>query len=115
MATGIPGHRRDQVKQRDDNRCFNCGVPTAHGDWHHRRSRSVRDEHQHCSCNGVWLCQTCHDWVHANPFEARRLGLIVSRHVTNPATQPARTYFGEILLDCTGQFSALLDEEESEG
>lgn len=114
MATGIPGHRRSQVKEREHNRCFNCGVPTAHGDWHHRRSRSVRDPHQHCACNGVWLCQTCHDWVHAHPFEARTLGLIVSRHVTNPGTVIATAYFGDILLDCTGNFTVAFDEEEGE-
>lgn len=73
------------------------------GEWHHRRSRSIRDEHQHCPCNGIWLCLTCHNWVHANPFEARAHGWIVSRHKM-PNVEPVRNMrFGWLMLTCSGQ------------
>lgn len=109
MPNHIPSARREQVKKRDGDRCVRCRGKGA--EWHHRRSRSVRDEHQHCSCNGVWLCNTCHRWAHAHPFDARRDGLIVSRHVSVPASQPVTTWFGPASLDCEGGFGLVKEEE----
>lgn len=77
-------------------------MPTARGEWHHRRSRSVVDPHQHCPCNGVFLCGHCHRWVHANPFEARGLGLIVSRYVESPGEVPVDSHYGAVMLRCNG-------------
>lgn len=83
--------------------CVRCFVPTEVGQWHHRRSRSVRDVHRHCTCVGIWLCVADHQWVHANPFEARQSGLIVSRHEREPFTVPFRRGDGAwILPDCKG-------------
>lgn len=50
---------------------------TAATDVHHkagRRGDAYLDE-------TTWLavCRTCHDWIHAHPAEARKLGLIVER------------------------------------
>lgn len=73
------------------------------GHWHHRRSRSVVDEHQHCPCNGVWLCSTCHSWAHAHPFEARTTGFIVSRHA-QPSEHEVQTFLGTLHLKCDGLF-----------
>lgn len=65
----------------------------------------MRDDHQHCACNGIWLCATCHRWVHANPFEARQHGWIVSRHQSDPSSEPVLTaQFGWVFLDHTGGY-----------
>jgi hypothetical protein len=64
----------------------------------------VSDEHQHCSCNGIWLCARCHEWVHAHPFEAKAKGWIVSRHQPLPGSVATVAYFGSIVLDCAGGF-----------
>jgi hypothetical protein len=77
-ATPIPQWSRTLVRHRDLDLCARCGMLGAH--WHHRRSRSVRDELTHSPCNGLWLCAFDHAWVHANPREAREAGFIVSRH-----------------------------------
>lgn len=82
----IPLSRRTQVLLRDKGRCVRCNGRGT--DWHHRRSRLVRDDHQHCTCVGVLLCRTCHSWVHANPMPARREGWIVSKFERQPWTVP---------------------------
>jgi hypothetical protein len=64
----------------------------------------VVDAHQHCPCNGVLLCRTCHTWVHAHPLMARLAGLIVSRHVSEPWTVPISTPWGERYHDCLGTY-----------
>lgn len=106
MGTQIPESSRLAVKARDLNRCVRCGCPGA--EWHHRRTRRVVDAHRHCPCNGVWLCHKCHtggkDSVHGNPFEARREGFIVSRHVAEPGLLPVKAYFGSIFLHCDGTY-----------
>lgn len=91
----IPPLSRTLVKNREQERCARCGVLSPRGQWHHRRRRAVRDEHTHCPCNGVWLCITCHTWVHANPFMARQRGFIVSAHVSEPFGVPVATPWGE--------------------
>jgi hypothetical protein len=63
----------------------------------------VVDPHQHCPCNGVFLCSTCHQWVHSHPFDARGLGLIVSRHVESPSTVPVVGHYGTLILRCSGE------------
>lgn len=62
----------------------------------------------------MWLCKTCHTWAHAHPFEARGLGLIVTRYSAFPGEHPATTHFGEVLLNCEGMFTYYIEEEEQE-
>lgn len=102
MANRIPDSSRDQVKQRERWRCARCHTPCPNGEWHHRRSRLVRDRHRHCPCNGVLLCGTCHRWVHAHPVEARATGFIVSKFTSEPATVPIQNPLGVRWQDCEG-------------
>lgn len=86
-------------------------VQAGGGAWHHRRGRSVRDEHQHCSCNGINVCTKCHEWIHAHPFESREKGWIVSRENPNPGTQLMQNQmYGRIRLDCEGHYKSYPDE-----
>lgn len=93
------------VKYRDRHRCCRCGLAGA--EWQHRRSRSVHDEHTHCTCNGIWLCSPCHQWVHAHPLIARLRGWSVSRHERQPGSVPVDCvqHGGMVLLDCDGKFA----------
>lgn len=77
-------------------------------DWHHRRSRRVRDDHTHCSCVGVWSCRTCHGWIHAHPDAAITEGLIVSQWVTDPWTVPFESRGMTLYADCSGGLSQTL-------
>jgi len=92
MANPIPRSQRELVWERDRGQCGRCGMKAT--DWHHRRSRRVRDEHTHCACVGVALCRTCHDRVHAGPTVATETGFIVSMHEQRPWTVPFRKFDG---------------------
>jgi hypothetical protein len=61
----------------------------------------------------VWLCKTCHDWVHAHPLLARISGLIVSMHERDPSSIVVDTAFGPRTQDCEGY--AQFVEMEIEG
>lgn len=111
MADSIPMASRIAVRDRELRRCARCGGPTAAGQWHHRRSRSVKDNWTHDPVNGLWLSARCHQWVHANPLEARRFGWIVSRYVTYPGDQPVRMYFGWVFLLPDGSYEPSVDPE----
>lgn len=102
MGNNPPPAARDTVRQRAHQRCERCLIPAPHGHLHHRRSRSVIDPHTHCPCNMVWLCGPCHVDVHGHPFDARRGGWIVSRHVIEPGNIVVRTPLGERVLYCNG-------------
>lgn len=96
----IPTAKRIQVRERDHGRCQRCGGSgTA---WHHRRGRSVRDEHTHDACNGVTLCDACHAWLHQHPAYAREKGFIVSRHEPTPSAVPIHTFHGLVVHTCDG-------------
>lgn len=102
MSNEIPSLSRNQVIARDRSRCVRCTAPAPVGHWHHRRSRSIKDEFTHSPANGVWLCHLCHTWVHAHPFEARATGLIVSRYA-DPETEPLEhALYGRVLLNDDG-------------
>lgn len=103
MGNPIPTKSRQVVNERDNHQCQRCGVRGS--DYHHRRSRSVRDGHCHCACNGILLCYVCHGWVHANPALAMENGLIVSRHCDQPGTVPVRTYAGWVTTQCDGGYA----------
>lgn len=109
MPNPIPTKQRKQVQHRDGGRCAKCGGPGAH--WHHRRTRTVVDEHQHCTCNGVWLCTTCHSWVHHNPNAAQTQGFIVSRYESFPGEEPVLYPDGWWALDCNGTGSPVWRKE----
>lgn len=101
-ATGIPHQSRDAMKARSMGRCERCGMRA--NDAHHRRSRSIRDKHTHCTCNLVHLCRTCHTWAHKHPWEARQMGFIVSRYA-EPLSAPFQRWDGALLQpDCDGAF-----------
>lgn len=101
MTKAIPEAQRSAVKVRDRLKCCRCGTPTRHGQWHHRRGRRVKDDHTHCTCNGVWLCDPCHDWVHEHPFESRALGFIVLRSEPYPFEVPIHAaQHGLVRLTC---------------
>lgn len=108
----IPTKARQVVRERDKGKCVRCRGPATA--WHHRRSRSVRDLHQHCPCNGISLCRACHDWVHANPFHARSKGWIVSRHADPSEMQLEHVQLGWIKLTCEGLWSMTHSYEEEE-
>lgn len=77
----IPASARAFVKVRDRDECIACCVGlNGRGHWHHRRSRSVRDDLTHSPANGILLCATDHSRVHADPVWARSQGYIVSRY-----------------------------------
>ena len=82
-------------------------MPCPSGEVHHRRGRSVVDEHRHCPCNLTYICGSCHRWVHAHPFEARGKGLIISRFVEKPWTVAQVTVQGERSNLCDGTIEYL--------
>lgn len=103
-ATPIPSRSRNLVVARDRSRCVRCGAPTLPGEWHHRRSRNIRDEITHSPANGILLCDVCHRYVHANPFEARAMGWIVSRYAI-PTEEPlVHALYGDVMLDGDGGY-----------
>jgi hypothetical protein len=104
-VSSIPQRSRDLVKTRARFRCEICGSPAPTGAWHHRRSRSVVDEHTHHPCNGIWLCNSDHTWVHRHPTQARRKGWIVSRYVDEPGAIPVASVWGDRVHHCNGTFT----------
>lgn len=74
--------------------CQRCGT-SRDPQRHHRRGKakggSKRRTHTQCSCNGITLCgpggNSCHQWAHAHPAEARAQGFIVSQAVSEPAAK----------------------------
>lgn len=107
MVSDIPQRSRSIVKFRDQGRCARCATFTENPDWHHRRTRSVRDTLVHSPANGVSLCRTCHNWVHSNPFEARKSGFIVSRY-KDPSEIPIdHVLFGRVLLKVDGTWDSV--------
>ena len=96
---------REALRKRSRGRCEGCGGSAT--DYSHRRTVSIRDEHQWCPCNALHLCRTCHRWAHHNPEQARERGWHVSRYENNPGTVPAVTIAGRFILDCEGGGSHL--------
>lgn len=101
MANPIPPESREAVEKRDAYRCVRCAGKGS--DWHHRRSRRVRDEHTHSPANGVLMCRTCHQWVHANPAKAKTLGLVLTQWEPDPASKPVRTWRGWVEVTHDGK------------
>jgi hypothetical protein len=108
-ATTIPPESRETVFTREHGLCARCFMPGA--EWHHRRSRRVHDEHQHCPCNGVLLCHECHRWAHGHPLKAIEQGWIVSIFVPHPGSVPQRRPDGWWMTTCAGQGVALRPDQ----
>lgn len=107
MAKGnpIPLASRLMVERRDAKRCCRCGGQGS--EWHHRRKRNIRDIHQHCACNGVLLCKTCHTWAHTGTWDERQ-GFRVSQFITEPGMIIVESWHGPIKLLCDGTYQPLL-------
>lgn len=109
----IPAKSRVLVRARDEHRCVVCGMRGL--EWHHRRTRRVRDDHTHCPCNGITVCgrgndSGDHGWIHTNPFEAQVHGLIISRYSPRlPFEVPMLTHQGWVLLGCEGQVTLIAE------
>ena len=69
--------RRRQVWERGGGVCEHCLVRPM-GEVHHIAGRGGPDPHR--LENLVGLCPSCHGWAHANPEQARREGLMATRH-----------------------------------
>lgn len=96
----IPTRSREVVAERDRRYCVRCTGPGT--DLHHRRKRSVKDEHQHCPCNLVTLCRTCHSWAHSQPVLSGEQGLIVATWIDNPTDALVKAWWGWIRMECDG-------------
>lgn len=94
---------REAIQVRSGGRCERCGG--VGGEYSHRRPRGVRDEHTACPCNALWLCRTCHAWLHKNPRSALAEGIALSRYVAEPASRPVTTTAGVVVLDHEGGWS----------
>lgn len=114
-ANAIPEWSRRTVRERSMGRCERCGSPAAFGHWHHRRTRSVRDAHTHCPCNGIWLCTTCHRDVHSHPVRSQGEGTIVSSFEQDPGTVVVNTPWGIRLHGCDGSITYPSVTDATEG
>lgn len=101
-SNGIPLTSRAKVRERETERCARCYGRGAQ--WHHRRSRRVVRPHRHCPCNGIWLCPTCHRYLHSNPVSARNLGFILEQWEDNPYELPILTWWGWRYHLCDGTY-----------
>lgn len=96
---------REAVFARSRLRCEVCGGRAS--DYSHRRTRAVRGEHQHCPCNALAACRTCHRRMHDGPEAARFRGWHVSSAEAEPGSVPVYLPFrqGWFLLGCDGSMS----------
>ena len=69
--------RREQVWERALGYCEHCGTRPM-SEVHHVAGRGGPDPHRLENLKG--LCRGCHEWAHANPEDARKAGLMASRH-----------------------------------
>ena len=76
-----------QLFARSRGQCELCRqtFPLGLFERHHRKRRSQGG--QNVMSNVLVLCRGCHLWAHANPREAKLLGLLVSRW-DDPRTVP---------------------------
>lgn len=111
----IPPESRALVEQRENMRCISCMGRGS--EWHHRRSRRVREAHRHCACNGVLLCRSCHTAAHSHHESGRDRGLVVSQWVDEPFMVPIVDAMGRFWqLTCDGKINPLtLDRVATDG
>lgn len=95
------------VIRRAGNRCERCGWrPTPPGqslDMSHRKARGMGGSRKGQDDPALYnaLCRHCHQWVEANPFEARRYGWKVARG-TECSDAPFRSWQGWLIADSSG-------------
>lgn len=100
MPNAIPTKTRQQVIERDENRCFRCGMTGT--EIQHRKRRR---EGGHALSNLIRICSSCHRWVHANPARATEDGYTVSSYA-DPQDFPVTRWDGaKVLLHDDGQMT----------
>jgi hypothetical protein len=102
------------VVARDFGLCNYCAMNGY--EVHHRRSRRVADDHQHCLCNLLLMCRTCHAGAHVSDNARARLeGYIVTQWEKEPMWVPMITIVGGMpywqMTTCDGRAPALCDRE----
>lgn len=68
-----------RVRARDGNQCCfpgDCQSGDNRIDPHHIAPRGRRPDLIYVDANGICLCRWHHDWVHDNPRQAERMGLL---------------------------------------
>lgn len=93
------------IDERSQEVCEICGQARA-TDWSHRKARSQGG--LWCPTNGLDACRRCHSFAHDNPNWAKARGIFVEPHA-DPATVPARTRHGLVLLHEDGTMTAAPD------
>lgn len=111
MANEIPTSKRQAVHKRDGRHCQRCGVGCMTGEIHHRRSRSVRDDHTHCLCNLVYLCNRCHRFLTEHPMDGYLTGWMVRRARAPFGTPFKRWDRAWALPMCEGTYDTVGAEE----
>jgi hypothetical protein len=93
MANEIPTATRRKVIDRDEDRCWVCGMRGS--EIQHRKRRR---EGGHGMANLIRVCRTCHhDKIHRNPRWAMENGYTVSSYM-NPAEMPIKRWDGAVIL-----------------
>ena len=69
--------RREQVWERNTGICEHCQTRPM-TEVHHIAGRGGPDPHR--LTNLIGLCRNCHTWAHEHPEEARKAGLMSTRH-----------------------------------
>lgn len=98
------------VRERDGHVCVRCGRPDGLTTQHRvgRGMGGTRQMWVNQPANLITLCGSgttgCHGWVEANPWEAMRLGLSVSRYA-DPQTVPVHTWRGLLWLRNDGTYT----------
>lgn len=72
----IPLKVRTEVKERSGGRCEHCGDTAVH--MHHRKMRSQGGRHE--AVNLLHLCLKDHDYFHAHPEMAYKVGALVKSY-----------------------------------
>lgn len=105
-AKPIPTSARLLVKEREQGRCFRCGMRGQ--EISHRRRRGIRDGQEHSLPNLMFFCRTCHVFLHANPTIAIDKGWQVSSYVNDIAPIPALRWDGAwVALEPDGTYRLL--------
>jgi hypothetical protein len=109
----------ETIGVRDGGRCVRCRGQA--DERHHRRSRSILDEHTDCACNLILMCgwgnhTGCHGWAHAGPALARTQGFIVRRTSLDPSKAPLYLPFTRrwVWLTCDGRMVDALPPQKDD-
>lgn len=99
---------KELVYDRDNGRCFRCGIGIAWGEGNiqHRQARgaggSKYDYRKSLPSNGILLCFDCHDWVENRDRQnAKDHGWVVLQGI-DPSTVRVLRYTGWVYLRIDG-------------